>query len=433
MRTSHNDEELFESALALPAAERSGFLARACGDDLDAYERLQSLLNAYDRAAHFVGQSGAQQFESTGDRIGDYRLLQALGEGGCGVVYLAEQTAPARRQVALKILKMGLETGLNNDLDLDCTLNLDVGLNVDLNSGTDAQVMARFEAEPRALARMDHMNIAKVFDVGVTRSGRPYFVMELVRGIRITDYCDRGRLSIPERVGLFMQVCEAIEHAHRRDIIHRDIKPSNVLVTLRKGAPVVKVIDFGIAKSAAHHSPDDMRDEVPRQILPMLLEQFIGTPTYVSPEQLQPGRAEVDARSDIYSLGVLLYELLTGCTPFEVEYSGQAGLLEWRRRVLEQKPPLPSRRVAALSLPEVMRTQEYRQTSQARLIWQLRSGLDCIVMRCLKMERAQRYQSAAALGADMQKCLNNERLRPDGPPRQPCLFNPESNQVRVHA
>ena len=250
--------------------------------------------------------------EGPGTVIGPYKLLEQIGEGGMGVVYMAEQTQPVRRKVALKIIKPGMDT---------------------------QQVIARFEAERQALAMMDHPNIAKVLDAGATESGRPYFVMELVRGIPITEYCDQHRLPIHERLELFMQVCQAVQHAHQKGIIHRDIKPTNVLVTALDGVPVPKVIDFGIAKATGQSLTD--------KTLFTGFAQLIGTPLYMSPEQAELSAVDVDTRSDIYSLGVLLYELLTGTTPFDQDTFRTAALDEIRRIIREEEPPRPSTRLSA--------------------------------------------------------------------------------------
>ena len=299
------DRELlvFSEALELPTNERARYLSKACREDRELRARVASLLEAHDRAGTFLQEppdrspadSGvpdqeepnggssplASPSETCGDRVGRYKLLQQIGEGGCGIVYMAEQEEPIRRRVALKVIKLGMDT---------------------------KQVIARFEAERQALAMMDHPNIAKVFDAGATETGRPYFVMELVRGVKLTDFCDAERLPTEERLRLFIQVCHAIQHAHQKGVIHRDIKPTNILVPVNDGVPVPKVIDFGIAKATQGRLTD--------QTLFTAFEQFIGTPAYMSPEQAVLTTVEVDTRSDIYSLGVLLYELLTGETPF---------------------------------------------------------------------------------------------------------------------
>ena len=250
--------------------------------------------------------------EKAGDRIGRYRLLQEIGHGGCGVVYMAEQEEPVRRKVALKVIKLGMDT---------------------------RQVVARFEAERQALALMDHPNIAKVHDASATDTGRPYFVMELVGGSKITEYCDRHQLTTQQRLELFVQVCRAVQHAHQKGVIHRDLKPSNVLVATQDGVPVPKVIDFGIAKATQGRLTD--------QTLFTAFEQFLGTPAYMSPEQAQLGSLDVDTRSDIYSLGVLLYELLTGTTPFDTKDLVAAGLDEMRRTIREVEPVKPSTRLTS--------------------------------------------------------------------------------------
>ncbi len=257
------------------------------------------------------GDSTEVAAERPGDQIGPYKLVKKLGEGGYGIVYLAEQTEPLRRRVALKVIKPGMDT---------------------------RQVIARFEAERHALARMDHPGIAKVFEAGATAGGRPYFVMELVEGPRITDYCDEHGLSPPARLDLFVEVCRAVQHAHQKGIIHRDLKPSNILVALQDGKPVPKVIDFGIAKA----TQEPLTDET----VWTLYQQFLGTPAYMSPEQAGLGGMDVDTRSDIYALGVLLYELLTGHTPFEKKELLRAGVEEMRRVIRETEPPKPSTRLS---------------------------------------------------------------------------------------
>jgi serine/threonine protein kinase len=390
--TLKREEELFAAALALPAVERHNYLERACGGDRSLQARVESLLDAFGAAARFMEDQPwaaslsadlrvSRPEEAAGDRIGDYQLLQEIGEGGWGVVYLAEQFAPVRRQVAIKVIKLGMDT---------------------------KAVIARFEAERQALAMMDHPNIARVFDAGATPAGRPYFVMELVRGIKITDYCDQSQLPTDERLLLFIQICHAIQHAHHKGIIHRDIKPSNILVTLHDGVPMVKVIDFGIAK-AAHGRLTDAT-------LYTALGQFIGTPAYVSPEQTEPGGLELDTRSDIYSLGVLLYELLTGCTPFDTNQLLLAGFDAMKQRIREEEPPTPSRRLSTLSDAVITDAAAHRRTVAGRLIRQVHGDLDWIVMRCLEKDRARRYTAANDLALDLQRFLRNEPVlaRPPG-------------------
>src|ERR1051325_9643696 len=307
---------LLSGVLALPPAERAAFLDQACVGDARLRQEVESLLAAHEQAESFLETPPPKLAatetqvvrtlltEKAGDTIGRYKLLQQIGEGGCGVVYMAEQEEPVRRRVALKVIKLGMDT----------------------KSG-----IARFEAERQAVAMMDHPNIAKVFDAGATETGRPYFVMELVRGMKITEYCDEARLGIDARLDLFMQVCHAIQHAHQKGIIHRDIKPSNILVTVNDGVPVPKVIDFGIAKATEHRLTD--------KTVFTAFEQFIGTPAYMSPEQAVMTSLDIDTRSDIYSLGVLLYELLTGKTPFDPRELMEAGIEAMQRTIRETEPP----------------------------------------------------------------------------------------------
>src|SRR5436305_399557 len=279
---------IFDGALQLPAEQRTAYIRAACGEDGGLRERVEGLLQAHEQPKGPLDGSATPTpvgkptivleltpTEKPGDKIGPYKILQQIGEGGCGVVYMAEQEVPVRRRVALKVIKLGMDT---------------------------RQVIARFEAERQALALMDHPNIAKVFDAGATETGRPYFVMELVRGIKITDYCDQNNLATKERLELFVHICRAIQHAHQKGIIHRDIKPSNILVSLHDGVAVPKVIDFGIAKATQQELTENYTQ----------LHQLIGTPAYMSPEQAEMSGVDIDTRSDIYSLGVLLYELLTG-------------------------------------------------------------------------------------------------------------------------
>jgi len=312
--------------------------------------------------------------EQPGHQIGHYKLLQEIGEGGFGTVWMAEQKEPVRRRVALKIVKLGMDT---------------------------RAVIARFEAERQALALMDHPNIAKVLDAGATATGRPYFVMELVRGTKITDYCDQNRLPTPERLALFIQVCQAVQHAHQKGIIHRDLKPSNILVTLHDGVPVPKVVDFGIAKATAGQELTD-------KTLFTAFEQFMGTPAYMSPEQAEMSGLDVDTRSDIYSLGVLLYELLTGHTPLDPRELAKAGRDEVRRIIRETDPPRPSTRISTLEAVEQTTVAKRRQAEPPKLIHLVRGDLDWIVMKCLEKDRTRRYNTATSLAEDLRRHLGNE-------------------------
>ena len=314
--------------------------------------------------------------ERIGDKIGPYKLLQQIGEGGCGVVFMAEQEKPIRRRVALKVIKLGMDT---------------------------KSVVARFEAERQALALMDHPNIAKVLDVGATAAGRPYFVMELVRGIRITDYCNQAKLTTPQRLELFTRVCAAIQHAHQRGIIHRDIKPSNILVTLHDGVPVPKVIDFGIAKATNSVQLTD-------KTLFTALEQMIGTPAYMSPEQAEMSGLDIDTRTDIYSLGVLLYELLTDRLPFDPKELLSAGFDAMRRKIREDEPDRPSTRMSTLVDAEISIVANERQTNPRQLARSLQGDLDWIVMKALEKDRQRRYESASAFAEDIRRYLANDTI-----------------------
>jgi serine/threonine protein kinase len=310
--------------------------------------------------------------------------VEQIGEGGCGVVYQAEQEEPVRRRVALKIIKLGMDT---------------------------RNVIARFEAERQALALMDHPNIAKVFDGGATETGRPYFVMELVRGVRITEYCNRKQLSIRQRLELFAPVCQAIQHAHQKGIIHRDIKPSNILV-LDEAVPIPKVIDFGIAKATGQRLTD--------KTLFTAFERFLGTPAYMSPEQAQMSSTDIDTRSDIYSLGVVLYELLGGTTPFATTVQDPTRLDELRRAIREKDAPRPSTCLNTMPRADLREVARQRRAEPAKLISHLRGDLDWIVMKTLEKERTRRYETANALGEDIQRYLNNE----------PIVARPPSNIYR---
>jgi serine/threonine protein kinase/Leucine-rich repeat (LRR) protein len=378
------DEAVFEVALTLSGSERAAYLERACAGDMPLRGRVEALLGAFERAGGFMnrpvipalGQTVRVPLpltEKPGDRIGRYKLLEQIGEGGCGVVYVAEQEEPVRRRVALKVIKLGMDT---------------------------KEVIARFDAERQALAMMEHPNIAKIHDAGATDTGRPFFVMELVRGIKITDFCEQHRRAPRERLDLFVQVCRAIQHAHQKGVIHRDIKPSNVLVASDDGVPVPKVIDFGIAKAAQGRLTD--------QTVYTAFAQFIGTPAYMSPEQAQLTMQDIDTRSDIYSLGVLLYELLTGTTPFDAKELLSKGIDEMRRTIREVEPVKPSTRV----------TQDYltshgdSSTKSAILNPQsaIPSDLDWIVMKCLEKDRSRRYETANGLATDIARHLANEPI-----------------------
>jgi serine/threonine protein kinase/Tfp pilus assembly protein PilF len=381
------DVVVFVEALQLSAGERSVYLERACGADAELRQAVERLLNAHDRAGDFLEHPPpdampdpgleASMGEKPRDRIGRYKLLQQIGEGGCGVVYMAEQEEPIRRRVALKIIKPGMDT---------------------------KSVMARFEAERQALGLMDHPNIAKVFDAGATESGRPYFVMELVKGVKITDYCDLKSLTTEERLKLFVQVCRAVQHAHQKGVIHRDIKPSNILVTTtEEGSALPIVIDFGIAKATANQRLTD------RTIF-TAFEMLIGTPAYMSPEQADISGVDVDTRTDVYSLGVLLYELLTGSPPFDGGALMKAGLDEIRRIIRERDPDRPSMRLIAMAGVDLTATALRRQSAPPALIRSLRGDLDWIVMKALEKDRRRRYETANGLALDVQLFLANEPI-----------------------
>jgi len=430
MATADQLIELFNEAKAKPAgAEREEFLGQACGADSELRNQVLSLLKA-------EAEEGDSDFlkvtplirhtalvtEKPGDRIGRYKLLQQLGEGGCGVVYMAEQEEPVRRRVALKVIKLGMDT---------------------------RSVIARFEAERQALALMDHPNIAKVLDAGSTErpltpslspnggegarragevdaghprpsdgrgaggegisAGRPFFVMELVRGIKITEYCDQNNLTTEQRLQLFTQVCHAVQHAHQKGIIHRDLKPSNILVTLHDGVPVPKVIDFGVAKATSDQRLTD-------KTVFTAFEQFIGTPAYMSPEQAEMSGLDIDTRSDIYSLGVLLYELLTGKTPLDPEELLRSGMSEMRRKIREEEPPRPSTRLSTMQAADLTTIAKHRQADAPRLIHLVHGDLDWIVMKALEKDRTRRYETANGLAMDVQRHLKKEPVaaRPPG-------------------
>jgi WD40 repeat protein/serine/threonine protein kinase len=406
-----NERNIFIAALKQPnAVDRAAFLDDACGSNADLRREVEALLCEHEQLGSFLESPAVPRpssaddpiREGPGTLIGPYKLLEPIGEGGFGVVFMAEQQQPVRRKVALKVLKPGMDT---------------------------RQVVARFEAERQALALMDHPNIAKILDAGTTdekdeagrmkdeqavdkgsdssfiphpssfRVGRPYFVMELVRGVPITQFCDANRLTPRQRLELFVTVCQAVQHAHQKGIMHRDLKPSNVLVTLHDGTPMVKVIDFGIAKALGQSLTD--------KTLFTGFAQMIGTPLYMSPEQAEMSGLHVDTRSDIYSLGVLLYELLTGTPPLDEDRLRRVGYDELRRLIREEEPPRPSTRISTLG-PAAVTVSANRQSDPKQLSRFLRGELDWIVMKALEKDRSRRYETASALAADVQRYLRDE-------------------------
>lgn len=385
---STRDMVIFTEALGLPAEALPAFLDGACAGDDNLHRKVEALLRAHDRVGGFLESPptgmpvedihGTPTIEKPGDRIGRYKLLQQIGEGGWGIVFMAEQEQPIHRRVALKIVKPGMDT---------------------------KSVIARFEAERQALALMDHPGIAKIFDAGATESGRPYFVMELVRGIKITEYCDQHSLTTEERLNLFVQVCHAVQHAHQKGIIHRDIKPSNILVTTdEEGARLPVVIDFGIAKVTTNQRLTD-------KTLFTALEMLIGTPAYMSPEQAELSSAGIDTRTDIYSLGVLLYELLTGSTPFDTGALLKAGVDEIRRVIREQEPARPSTRLSSLTHADITTVAQRRHSAPPTLIHAVSGDLDWITMKALEKDRTRRYETATGLALDIERYLANEPIR----------------------
>jgi serine/threonine protein kinase/WD40 repeat protein len=396
----NREEEIFDIARSLSTpGEREAYLAQACGDDAGLRQRIEDMLGADAAAGEFFKTSEvaspaatpaqvgiAVSLEKAGDRIGRYKLLQQIGEGGMGVVYMAEQEEPVRRLVALKIIKLGMDT---------------------------RQVVARFEAERQALAMMDHPNIAKVLDAGATESGRPYFVMELVRGVPITEYGDKNCLPTRERLDLFIQVCRAVQHAHQKGVIHRDLKPSNILVTLNDGVPWPMIIDFGIAKAT--------NQRLTEKTLFTHFAQMIGTPAYMSPEQAEMSRLDVDTRTDIYALGVLLYELLTGTTPFPTKELLSLGYREMQRTILEKEPLRPSTRLSTMAHEERSVVAKQRSQEASALEKLFRGDLDWIAMKCLEKDRTRRYETANGLAMDIQRHLDNE----------PVLARPPSQWYRL--
>jgi len=372
------DDEIFAALVELPASGRAAHLERVCANDPAQKARIEALLRGFEASDGFLETPAFERPRVAaetmpGDLIGRYRLIRRIGSGGCGIVYLAEQEEPVRRQVALKVIKLGLDT---------------------------KQVVARFEAERQALAMMDHPGIARVFDAGTTQTGSPFFVMEFVDGLPITKFCDTHSLSTRARLEVFSQVCLAVQHAHQKGVIHRDIKPSNILVTMQDGVPMPKVIDFGIAKATM--------GRLTQQTLVTSLEQFMGTPAYMSPEQAEWRGFDIDTRSDVYSLGVVLYELLTGRPPYETQTLVQAGIDEIRRIIREVDPPRPSTRLSSMDAGDRSQIAQLRRSVAPHLQSLLRGDLDCIVMRCLEKDRERRYGTAHELVDDLRRHLQHE-------------------------
>jgi serine/threonine protein kinase len=396
-----HEQSIFIEALEKEdPAERAAFLDRACADDFALRERIERLLQRHEQAGSFLDSAASALInrnradnpgtwptaetgfveeptlpEGPGSVIGPYKVMEEIGEGGMGLVFVAEQQHPVRRRVALKVIKPGMDT---------------------------RDVIARFEAERQALALMDHPHIAKVLDGGATTSGRPYFVMELVKGTPITEFCDHDQLPVRARLELFLQVCQAVQHAHQKGIIHRDIKPSNVLVVSHDGTPVVKVIDFGVAKAVGQRLTD--------KTVYTHFAQLVGTPLYMSPEQSGESGLDVDTRSDIYSLGVLLYELLTGTTPFDKERFKEAGYDEMRRIIREEEPAKPSTRISTLGHAATPISTD-RKCDPKRLSQLVRGELDWIVMKCLEKDRNRRYETASDLARDIERYLRDEPVQ----------------------
>jgi tetratricopeptide (TPR) repeat protein/serine/threonine protein kinase len=383
------ERDIFIAALQMEGLpQRQAYLDEACAGQPGLRAQIEELLRLQENAGSFLegqaaleatgaftpspGHENAHLVERPGSVVGSYKLLEQIGEGGFGMVFMAEQQEPVRRRVALKVLKPGMGSG---------------------------QVVARFEAERQALALMDHPNIAQVHDGGTTEQGRPFFVMELVKGVPITDFCDQAQLTTTDRAELFVSVCSAVQHAHQKGVIHRDIKPSNLLVTQQDGRAVVKVIDFGIAKA--------LEGPLTNRTLFTGFAQMIGTPLYMSPEQAALSNVDVDTRSDVYSLGVLLYELLTGTTPFTKERLQQAGYDEMRRIIREEEPPRPSSRISTMGQAATTVSNQ-RKSDPKRLSQLCRGELDWIVMKALEKDRNRRYESASAFAADVQRFLNDQ-------------------------
>jgi serine/threonine protein kinase len=374
--------------------ERAAFIEDACRGNSDLYAAVAALFDAHERGANPIDRPIAERamfklgdvdetewrpspsrpaHHALGTRIGHYKLMELIGEGGFGLVYVADQQEPVRRRVALKIIKPGMES---------------------------REVLTRFEAERQAIALMDHPNIARIFDAGVTDSAQPYFVMELVRGVPLTKFCDSQKLDTSQRLKLFVTICNAVQHAHQKGIIHRDLKPSNILVTLQDGQPLAKVIDFGVAKAIGQ--------SLSAKTIYTRFASIIGTPAYMSPEQAEFSAVDVDTRSDIYALGVLLYELLTGSTPFAPDRLQSVGFDELRRIIREEEPPRPSTRLSTLNNEMAGTVADNRRLERAALASSLKRDLDWIVMKALDKDRNRRYSTAGSLAQDISRYLMHQ-------------------------
>jgi serine/threonine protein kinase/tetratricopeptide (TPR) repeat protein len=387
--------ELFHQAIETPADERQDFLKQVCGDDDELHREISALVAAHDSSSEFMMEPCfvAADIDSTdsdqlivGEEINGYRILRLIAEGGMGAVYEAAQVDPVRRRVALKVIKIGMDT---------------------------REVISRFEIERQAVALMTHPNIAQVYDGGATGDGRPYFVMEYVPGIPITEYCDKYRLGTRDRLNLMLKVCSAVQHAHQKGIIHRDIKPSNILVSIEGDTPTPKVIDFGVAKAT--------EQKLTEHTVYTQLGRFIGTPAYTSPEQANLTNLDIDTRTDIYSLGVLLYELLAGRLPFETNALVKDGYAGMQRVIQEDEPPKPSTKVSHLSADEAIEVGRSRRCSVSEVIRELRGDLDWIAMKAMEKDRTRRYDSSSEFAADIKRYLAN----------QPVVAGPPSTAYRV--